>query len=401
MPVEELAYSLSMQSLVHYRHLHEWVKRRTADFQRLPGDIVGKPPLCDVPSLAGQIEERIQDQGLPSCTPIRLDWLEALGTELSRVEVDSEAETERIRSLAVRLSKTRRLEVPTIEIIPYIDGTPAGTPRQADVLWLGECLYVKPLAKAKLARCIPEEIARAFGRPEIKAALDYSFERSAVIVTDYMRENFSLRSALVPSPADSSAPGQDDATVDSESPIGPESRGNASGEKLGPESDGFVQGEPATLSTQDDQKQAPIVDISDAAPHVHGRPRPAVPSIMERFAKSQGLRADGEARFYHKDGSWISKAHGVPFPWERFASSGDLMCRYWAKEHCLEQEALQLDSEIWAQLDKQPELHSLILSDATGCPIEVSGTRLRKMRDEGRITLYPASYRLVYTHDHD
>jgi hypothetical protein len=36
-PVETLAYGLSMQTLFRWSHLHEWVKRKTADFQRLSG----------------------------------------------------------------------------------------------------------------------------------------------------------------------------------------------------------------------------------------------------------------------------------------------------------------------------------------------------------------------------
>ena len=42
---------------------------------------------------------------------------------------------------------------------------------------------------------------------------------------------------------------------------------------------------------------------------------------------------------------------------------------------------------------------ALILIDVEGIPVEVTGSKLGVMREEGRITLYPATYRLVYDND--
>src|SRR6185295_6877332 len=101
--------------------------------------------------------------------PEKRAWLTDLGAELCRIELDTELETDRVRSLARQLAGTRCQRAPGLEIIPYIDGTPAGTPRRADVLWLDRVIYVNELPKAKLAKRVPEEIAKAFGRGEIKA----------------------------------------------------------------------------------------------------------------------------------------------------------------------------------------------------------------------------------------
>ncbi|MFD2497603.1 hypothetical protein ACFSTI_00370 [Rhizorhabdus histidinilytica] len=53
-PVETLAYGLSMQTLFRWSHLHEWVKRKTADFQRLSG----KPSSAAILGVAGLVGPR-------------------------------------------------------------------------------------------------------------------------------------------------------------------------------------------------------------------------------------------------------------------------------------------------------------------------------------------------------
>jgi len=120
---------------------------------------------------------------------------------------------------------------------------------------------------------------------------------------------------------------------------------------------------------------------------------------MERFAKSQGFRKDGEDRFFHESGSWIGKANGARFPWEHRTAGGDLVRYYWPKDHCLEQEPLQLEADVWGLIEQHPDTYALILSNVEGAPVEVTGARLRAMRDGGEVTLYPATYRLVYDRD--
>ena len=85
----------------------------------------------------------------------------------------------------------------------------------------------------------------------------------------------------------------------------------------------------------------------------------------------------------------------TPSIWERRDSSGGLVRYYWPKDHCLDREPLQIDSDVWALIDKFPESYALILANTEGNPIEMTGATLRTMRDEGTLTLYPASYRLV------
>jgi hypothetical protein len=115
-----------------------------------------------------------------------------LGNWIRRVELEDEVQSARVRALAEDLAETLWQPAPGLQVVPYIDGTPVGTPRRADVLWIGRKLYVEQLSKAKLAKRVPEEIGKAFGRVEIRAALDYGFERSAEDVRAYLVENFKL-----------------------------------------------------------------------------------------------------------------------------------------------------------------------------------------------------------------
>jgi hypothetical protein len=97
-----------------------------------------------------------------------------------------------VRALAAAIAATSWVQTPKLEVIPYLDGVPAGTARLTDILWLDRKLFVSPLSKAKLAKRVPEEIGRSLGA-DIRAALAYAFERSPEDIKDYLEENFTLR----------------------------------------------------------------------------------------------------------------------------------------------------------------------------------------------------------------
>ena len=402
--VDGLSYSLTMQSLVPWRHIHQWVKQKTADLQRLPAEITSNPPFSQLPTLATHVEERFHRNPQLAGGAVTKEWLTVLGHELRRVELDTEDDTQRVRGLANNLTRTRWLETPGLEIIPYIDGTPAGTPRQADVLWLEDALYVDHLPKAKLARRVPEEIGKAFGRADIKAALDYSFERSAQDVRDYLEENFKLcpASALAEEASDEAEPHPTEDHDEPESTAG----AGADQEPGGPDGtdvEGVVEPEEDETegagAPETDAEQEPDDVIETEPQRPRPSPKPAKPDIIERYAKSQGFRKDSDDRFFHEDGSWIARANGARFPWECRTAGGDLVRYYWPKDHCLEREPLQLEADIWGLIEQNPETYALVLTNVEGVPVEVTGSRLRAMRDEGEVTLYPATYRLVYDHD--
>ncbi len=398
-PVETLAYGLSMQSLFRWGHLHEWVKRKTADFQRLSGEVVQAPPFSALPALSDLVEERFNQPSLLAGMEDRRPWLVAFGTQLGRIELADAGETERVRGLAQTIAETSWVPAPRLEVIPYLNGVPAGTARLTDILWLDSRLFVSPLSKAKLAKRVPEEIGKSLSA-DIRAALAYAFERSADDIRDYLEENFTLGPEQVvaatvveaqPSVVRSDDHGIGEADEDAHGDVAPVDRDDPDL----PEADAPAVQDPEPPAKEPERE---LIE-TETATRPRPAPRPSRPSVMARFVLGQGYKADGEDRFFHADGSWIGRGNGARFPWERRSAGGEILRHYYPKDHCLEHEPLQLEADLWGLLDQKPDLYSFILINPEGDPVEMTGARLRALRDGGELTIHPATYRLVYDLD--
>jgi hypothetical protein len=123
--------------------------------------------------------------------------------------------------------------------------------------------------------------------------------------------------------------------------------------------------------------------------------KPAKPDIMERFAAANGFSDDGAGRYRHVDGSTLRRTDDM-WPWERRSANGGIRY-YWAKDHCLEHKPLELGAQIWNLMDTRPDQYALILCDMGGEPIEVTGRVLQTMARDGKLRLFPASYRVVFS----
>ncbi len=402
-PVETLSYALTMQSLVPWRHLHEWIKHQTADLQRLPAEIIGEPPFSALRLLAAHVEERLNRDPRYSQPPDRKVWLNQLGLEFCRIQLDNEAETRRIRELGAALAETSWQTISGLEVIPYVDGTPAGTPRQSEVVWLNRILFAENRPVAKLAKAVAQELGRSFRRPEIVDAIKLCYERPAEFVTEYVEENFTLVAA--DSLEAISQPGTSPPTTIAAGDAAESSPADSAEHSLsienvanGSSDDGAIQDHKTDLEVPDrdggavgqHSDTASAMTVDQRLPARRSKPR-----IIERFAISRGFQKDGEDRFYHTDGSWIAKVTDSRFPWERRSATGELLRYYWPKEHCLEREPLQLDADVWGLFEKFPDTYSLVLSDLDGKPVEVRGATLLSLRAKGELSIYPATYRLV------
>ncbi len=396
-PVETLAYGLSMQTLFRWSHLHEWVKRKTADFQRLSGEVVQASPFSALPALSDLVEEHFNQPSLLASMDDRRDWLTAFGNQLGRIELADAGETERVRALAEAIAATSWVQTPKLEVVPYIDGVPAGTARLTDILWLERKLFVSPLSKAKLAKRVPEEIGRSLSS-DIRAALAYAFERSPEDIREYLEENFTLgpEHIVVAAMVQPVTEPDDDDGID-----GLAEEANSVGEPVAGEYLYLQEDEPETQPTAESSAGEPERELieTEVATRPRAAPKPPRPSVMARFALAQGYKADGEDRFFHTDGSWIGRGNGTRFPWERRSVGGEILRHYYPKDHCLEHEPLQLEADVWGLLDQKPDLYSFILINPEGGPVEMTGARLRALRDGGELTIHPATYRLVYDLD--
>lgn len=169
-PKESLSFALTLRNLIPWSHLHVGVKRQTADLQRLGIELTDSPPFSDLPSLASKLEERFNQQQVGLGRTERKAWISQVGIELGRICLDEAVEETRIRNLATMLADTVWRSAASLEIVPYIDGTPAGTAKNVEVVWLKNVLYVKNLPNARLARLVPEgsdesSIVRRFRPP--------------------------------------------------------------------------------------------------------------------------------------------------------------------------------------------------------------------------------------------
>lgn len=390
-PVTRLEYALTLQSLVAWSHLHDVFKQRTADFQRLPSEVAGLPPFSTLTTLASRVEDRVHRAARPVALPERRDWLTTVGTGLSRIVLDDEDATRRVRDRAVELARTAWLAAPGLEVIPYIDGTPAGLPRPADVVWIGRMLHVDDSSRAKLAKRVPEEVARAFGRADIKAALDYSYERSSDHVRAYLEENFRLdyTTEQVSAVAPYAIP------VDShETPAASyDSRAGEARDAADDQDVGVAEREGAVALELTGGEVVP--DRDEVA---SGQRRPArtvhkVP-VFERFALARGYRRDSDVRFSRRDGSVILKTGGDVFPWEERGASG-MVRYYWPKDHCLDEGPLEVPAEVWSLIEARPEIYAFVLTDKADMPVDFLGIHLKELKSRQKLKLLPASYRLV------
>ena len=407
--IENFSYVMTMQTLVPWSHLHQWVKQKTADLQKLPTEYTEKPPFADLPPLAAHLEERFVGKDQSSGIRQARDWLNKLGEELQRIKLDDDEETSRIRALASDLALTSWQTTDALEIISYIDGKPAGTARQADVFWMDKTLFAKDRSAAKLARVVAQELGRSFRRPDIVDAIKLCFDRPPEFITEYMEENFDL-----------AAP-QEIAIID-ETRLSPVNEKPVEDEHDKSETDGTQQALPGqdAAAEQDDALEVTGSDIENSSMNdsdvnldekdepttaqdvvmvPRSAPKPFRPSIMERFALSQGFKKDRDNSFFNDEGCRIAKTNGSLFPWEQVSATGEIIRYYWPKKHCLERDPLQLDAAIWSVIEQQPETYVLVLLSLNDQPVEISGTKLCEMRKQGIIALHPATYRLVFEND--
>jgi hypothetical protein len=390
-----------MHSLLPWKHLFPEVKQKTADLQMLRVEVCQNAPFSEKPKLAECIEEHLEREP-DNVSPVSKPWLASLGQGLSQVLLEDAAETERIRRLAERLAATCVQFAPELETVPYLAGVPAGTPRRIDALWSGFTLYVALQSVAKAAAPVAQEIGRAFDRRDIIDACKLCYERAPEFVYDYLQANFRLEAP----PIESEMEAGQKATPESGRQARPEFSS-----ATGPETAVQILESPETTLEEPAALQEDLAGERRAAQALNGddtettgplrpakplppRPKPE-PSLMERFAQAIGFSSDGLNRFSHPDGRSIQRVRESSFPWELYSRSGEVIRRYWTKEHCLELSPLELEAEIWALCDKQPDQHSLILTTPGGAPLEIPGAVLKEMRDIGRLTLHAATYRLV------
>lgn len=396
--VDQLDYKLTMQSLTGWGNLFPEIKQSTADCRSLSVELCNSIPFSDLPNLANHIEERIEEGLFQLSEASEKTWIQTLGSCISRIIIDDEIEATRIQQHAQRLAITQWQPVSGLEVVPFIDGTPAGTAKTTDAAWKDTVLFVEDRRLARLYKSIAQELARPFDRSDITEAVKACVDRSPEFIIDYFEENFKL-APPVPIEAETTGKSEDGAVVSSEKDDEPAERtSNYDDHDSGITADTVNSGSTAPADDLHDPGADKESEQEPPEPFVRiHTPKPTKPSLIELFAKSLGYSMDGHSdRFYHNDGSWIQKAmSNSAFPWERYSTEGELQRCYWTKEHCIYSQPLQLSAELWNLCGKHPDKYSLVIIDREGNPLELTGNRLQKLINDGLLTLHPATYRLI------
>lgn len=385
-PIDNLEYTLTKQtsSSIDSSRLFTSVKQKTADLYRLSPEVIKKPPFSDLPLLANHIEKRLKKSLALFSTKYPV-WLNRFGAELRRIKLEGEEETIRIRRLAERLAETSWQCTLGLETVPYLNDMPAGTAQRTDAVWLDKTLYVEDRSIAKLAPVLSQELGRIFGQQDITDALKYCVDRSPEFITEYLEENFNLVSI-----------------------------GAVEAVEHQPTLQVVNEVTDSTFQHQDEilfyHKNVPFIGdknieiTQDVAPDFASiqlrKTKLFKLPLIERFARSLGYQKDIDHRFYHSDGSWIGETIHSRFPWERRSTTGELLYYCYPMEKCFEQN-LEIQADIWEMLDKFPKTYVLILTDPFANPVEISGYYLQTLRTNGRLKIYPATYRLVFSHEDD
>ena len=386
-PFENISYSLSMQSLIRWTNLHDWVKAETADLQMLRAEEIHEQPFASWPSLASLIEKRIERR-IWSGHPVDLDWLQTLGKLLIRIDMVDKSSNERIHGLAARLAKTEGRQVETLKIIPYLNGNPAGLPEDENIAWIDDIIYLTEMPKPRLIHLIPETIAGVFDWQELKVILAYSFERSQEDILAYLNENYVLvtEEAALPVENVHETPG----TAAEILPI------IDKGQKIDQDKLNF---NPEDIDTEKQPDVPPGTDTEEPPKDIQKtiespKPKPEKNPLIERFALARGFQKHNSHSFIHNDGKILLETNGA-FPWQIQEPGGTAFRYYWIKEHCLQNKPLELTYEIWHLIEENPAQHALILVDRDGDPLEMLGSDLEKQKMAGILKLFPATYRLT------
>lgn len=398
-----LTHSLTMQTLIPWKHLFGHVKQRTADLQMLSADVCEQHPFSSLCTLAEAIEERLDDTRIDAGIVKKIPWLNILGSVLCRIILDDKEEMERIRELGSRLERTSLRPASGLKTMPYLENTPVGTPRDVNTLWKNHTFYINETSTAKMAKEIAQELSKSFNKQEIVDAIKFCYEREEKFIVEYMEENFNLRTKeeQLAIHATYHANNTDANSVEC---IQFENVESAE-PQTPPVIVGYAAGTVATDDTNSDKLilglenyNKDTIDIEQTPVQRRQNHATLKPRLFDVFAASRGYIKDSSSgNFIRKDGFQLEYASGLGFPWQECSPSGEILQSYWVKDICIEREPLKIAADVWELCVQDPQKYSLILAELDGTPVRYSGERICRLRDNNMIQLFPAEYRLVYS----
>jgi len=350
----------------------------------LPGNPLRKPDGTEVRTLWGElawqlggreayeraaaIEYQIirRPTATGSTTP---QWLKTLSRYLRRITFSNEETTQRVRSTALMLERSRIIYFKSgeLQVMPYIDGSPAGTSTTPTVLWDEENIFIG----AKLSKCydlLVDELSGPFDEPSVREAFHACIERDDAFIAEYFEEHFTLSDEELPFD-------QSDTTEN-------EANEQTQGTELEP-----------IAELEQEESNGEVEEVTKLRRRRHDR----IFTVFRSYAEALGFEWNElHERFEHADGSVIYRSDSI-FHWERFNSNGLMTLRYWVTPDTLDNLSFDCPVEIWQALNDYPDSTSIIAhwSDEV---FELTGRILLNMVREQKLTLYPTNHRVVFDH---
>jgi len=118
-------------------------------------------------------------------------------------------------------------------------------------------------------------------------------------------------------------------------------------------------------------------------------------ALMVEYAQSLGLHEISDGLFRSDDQRTLRRQRGELFPWVLEASSGLEVKRFLVRTTPILASPLELDAIAFGLLEQLPDAHSILLPDTSGKAGEMSGIQLKAMITNGRVKVFPSSYRLA------
>ena len=114
-----------------------------------------------------------------------------------------------------------------------------------------------------------------------------------------------------------------------------------------------------------------------------------------QYAESLGLKEVGDGLFRSSNYTSLRRQRGDLFPWILEAPTGLELKRFLVRTSPIVASPLELDTVAFGLLERLPDAHSILVPDTSGNTTEISGIQLQAMIADGRIKVFPSSYRLA------
>jgi hypothetical protein len=455
---DELQYALS-GSAINPDSLFDEILDHCADLRFIDGysleSLLQKAPIRELGvAISYQFEDWNNESNGASEKP---QWLKTFGLCVSQLNQNPSEYTKLPSGAGEALSRAPINYVKNLRLIPMVDGKPIGRPIEKEGALVSDEIYVQKRPASRLANLIPVIIGDYLQSPQLQEAAAYSFERSDDLIIEYFQSNYGLsqaaarkswttasfsqvkswsvaeRDPLGIDQGDSGLPSDSSSLYSGELPETwpagcsethadptesqadiPDFLKQYAAERPGdapvataasqevdllsqriPSCDPGMPSSMGSIGVLDEQELDVRTDKKILSEVPDETRNSAQYNIVMQYAERLGLKEVGDAVFYGSNQTTLRRQRGELFPWILEGSNGLEIKRFLVRTSPIVASPLELDTVAFGLLERLPDGHSILIPDTTGNPTEISGSELQAMIADGRLKIFPSSYRLA------